>query len=96
MNDKEQYKQKYLAQLEEWKGELQKLKTRALSANAEVKKELDKAITTLEGKFEEATDKVAELTAASESALESVKHGVESAWSSLKTSLQEAAAKFKD
>jgi hypothetical protein len=96
MNDKDVYRQKLQAQLDEWKLEINKLKARAKTANAEAKKEMDKAIDALEHGLQSASTRLTELSAASESALESLKHGAESAWSSLKTSFHEAAAKFKD
>lgn len=96
MNDKDLYRQKYQAQLDEWKAEIDKLKARAKGAQADAQLDLNRRIAELEDLARAAGDKLTELSHSSQEALASVKKGVESAWSTLKQSLHEAADKFRD
>ncbi len=57
---------------------------------------MKKQIDSIESKIEEGDAKLAELAEASNDAWDSVKEGVESAWSSLKSVFSDAASKFKD
>lgn len=96
MNDKELYKQKFQAQLDEWKAEINKLKAKSMSAKADAQMEMNSLIADIEAKIKTANEKLNELSEAGEGAWESVKGGVESAWSSLKKSVHDAVARFKD
>ena len=96
MNDKELYKQKKQAQLDEWKAELEKLRAKASEASADRKLELNERIEHLDGKIDEGKSKLSEIEDASEDAWESVKEGVDSAWDSLKDAFSDAASKFKN
>ena len=95
MDDKELYKQKKRAQLDQWKAELDKLKAEAAEASADRKMELNKEVEHLEGKVEEGKSKLAEIEDASEDAWTSIKEGVDSAWDSMKHAFSDAASKFK-
>ncbi|SHK14625.1 hypothetical protein SAMN05216369_0666 [Marinobacter antarcticus] len=95
MSDKELYRQKRQAQLDEWRAEVDKLKARASGASANTQLEMNKKIKSLESKIEEGKAKLSELSDASDDAWESLKDGVESAWDTLKSSVGDAAAKFK-
>ena len=95
MSEKELYRQKMQAQLDEWTAEVDKQKAKASGASADAQLEMNKKIKALESKIEEGTAKLSELAEAGEDAWESIKEGVESAWDSLKSSFREAAAKFK-
>lgn len=95
MNDKEIYHQKYQAKLDEWKVEIDKLKAKASGVSADVKQELNQQIEALEIKIEEGKAKLAELIEADEDKWESFKASVESVWNSLKSSINDAATKFK-
>lgn len=95
MNDKDLYKQKYQAQLNEWKADIDKLKAKAMGSKADVQLDMNKLVADLESKSKLATDKLAELQDASEEAWDSVKTGVESAWDTLKTSMHNGMSKFK-
>lgn len=95
MEDKELYKQKFQAQLDEWKADIAKLKAKADGASADVKLSINAQIEELNSKMQAASGKLAELQEAGESAWESVKEGAESAWASLKKSVSDAADKFK-
>lgn len=95
-DDKELYKLKFQAQLDEWKADINKLKAKAMESKADAQLEINKLVNELEAKVQVATAKLGELSEASEGALESVKKGVESAWDSLKSSVRDAQSKFKD
>jgi hypothetical protein len=96
MKDKELYRQKKQAQLDEWKAEVDKLKAKASGASADAQLELNKHIRTLETRIEENKAKLSELAKAGEDAWESIKDGVESAWDSMKSAVSDAARKFKE
>ncbi len=96
MNDRELYRQKKQAQLDEWKADIDKLKARASGNSAKAQLELHKDIKKLEGRMEEGKAKLAEIAHASEDKWESIKDGVESAWDSIKSAFKDAAARFKD
>ena len=93
---KELYLQKMQSQLNQWKAEIDKLKARALGANADAQLEMNKQIRALESKIEEGKAKLSALGEATEEAWQSMKGGVESAWSSLTSAFGDAAEKFKD
>lgn len=96
MNEKELYKQKFQAQLDEWKADIAKLKAKASGAKADTQIAMNKQLEALEHRLEDAQAKLSELADASEDAWGSVKNRVESAWSSLKSAISDAASKFKD
>ena len=96
MNDKELYKQKFQAQLDEWKADIDKLKAKASSSTADAQLDMNKLVDDLNAKVELATGKLAELASASEEAWGSLKTGVESAWDSLKSSVREGVSRFRD
>jgi hypothetical protein len=96
MNEKELYKQKFQAQLDEWKADIAKLKARASGAEADAQIAMNKQVEALEHKLEDARAKLSELTGASEEAWDSVKLRAESAWVSLKSAVSDAVSRFKD
>ncbi len=93
--DKELYRQKRQAQLDEWKAELDRLKAKAMGAKADAQIAINKQIEALEPKLKDARAKLSELSSASGEAWHSLKHGVESAWDSIKSSVSEASDKFR-
>ena len=96
MNDQELYRQKYQAQLDEWKADLDKLRARAAGATADAQIEMNKHVRELDKRMHEAGAKLAELAAASEEGWESVRKNVEKSWDALKAGVGAAAAKFKE
>lgn len=95
MSEKELYRQKRQAQLDEWKAEIDKLKAKASAASADAQLELNKEIEVLEGKVREGKTRLAKLADASDDAWQSIKDGVESSWDSMRSAFRDAAAKFK-
>jgi Ni,Fe-hydrogenase III large subunit len=96
MSDKELYRQKYQAQLDEWKAEVAKLTARAAGAKADAQIEMNKHLKELEHRMRDAGDKLAELAEASEERWDSVRKNVERTWDALKAGVGAAAAKFKE
>ncbi len=60
MNEKELYKQKKQAKLDEWEAEVDKLKAKASGVSADVQLKLNKQIKELEGKVEQGKAKLAD------------------------------------
>lgn len=96
MDEREQYRRKAQAQLDEWTADLEKLKARASGASAEARLQMNEQIKELEGKVEESKVQVAELSETSDEAWELVKERFDSAWESVKSAFSDAAAKFKE
>lgn len=92
---KEAYEQKLQAQLDEWSADIDKLKAKADSAEADVQLEYYKQIEELRSMQDTAVDKLIELKDASDDAWEDLKAGIESTWDSLGNVLNSFAARFK-
>jgi multidrug efflux pump subunit AcrA (membrane-fusion protein) len=95
-NEREEYKQKLQAQLDEWKIKIAELKGKAVEAEAGVKADIEQQVNELEGKVVEAEAKLAELADAGEDTWETVKKRVEHSWDSLRNTIGDAASKLKD
>jgi septal ring factor EnvC (AmiA/AmiB activator) len=96
MNDRELYRQKKQAQLDEWKADIDRLRAKASGNSADAQLKLNREIDKLEGRIGEGRTKLAEIADATEDTWESIKDGVESAWKSTKSAFSDVAAKFKD
>ena len=96
MNEKELYRQKHQAQLDEWKADVAKLRARAADAKADAQIEMNKHLKELEQRLHEAGAKLSELAAAGEGRWDSARKNVESTWAALKAGVGAAAAKFKE
>ena len=73
MSDKEQYRQKMQAHLDEWKAELEKLKNKASRVDAETRMKMKNDIADLEKKLQAGRAKLAELEKAGGEAWESAR-----------------------
>ena len=93
-DEKKVYQKKAEAQLEVWKADIAKLKAKAEVAGADAQQELNNVVADLQQKKEEATQQLAELRNASESAWEEVKAGFEISWDALGMAVDDAVAKF--
>ena len=71
------------------------LKARVLKASADTQLEINSQIKMLEQKIEEGKVKLSELAKAGNDAWGSIREGMESTWSTLKSTIDEATAKFK-
>ena len=82
-------------ELKEWGVDLEKLKSRAHKAKADAKTEIEREVSSLRAKLNEAQRNVEELKTAGGAASTEMRKGVESAWSELKKAFDGARAKFK-
>ena len=82
-------------QLKEWGVDLEKLKLRANKAKTDVNTEIDREISTLRTRLNEAQMKLEELKTAGGAASSDMKKGVENAWAELMKGFDSARAKFK-
>lgn len=96
MSEKELYRQKRQAELDQWQADIEKLKAKASEASADAQLEINKQVDALQLKVEEGKAKLAEVAEAGDDAWDSIKDGFESAWDSVKSAFSDAASKFKD
>lgn len=94
MSMKQAYEKKLESQLDEWSAEIDKLKAKADSAEADAQLEYYKKIEELRSMQEAANEKLGELKEASDDAWEDLKAGMDSAWDSLSRSIKSATARF--
>ncbi|HEY9148429.1 MAG TPA: coiled coil domain-containing protein [Gammaproteobacteria bacterium] len=95
MGMKEAYEKKLQSHLDEWSAEIDKLKAKADSAEADAQLEYYKKIEELRSMQESAHKKLAELKEASDDAWEDLKAGLDSAWDSLSIAVKSAKSRFK-
>lgn len=95
MSMKDAYVQKLQAQLDAWNAEIDKLKAKADSEEADAKIKYYEQIDNLRKEQLDAQEKLTELQKAGETAWEDLKAGVESAWDSLENAMKKAASRFK-
>ena len=95
MNEKELYRRKRQAQLDEWKADVAKLRARAAGAKAGAQIEANKHLVELDNRLHEAGARLSELAAAGEEAWDTARKNVETTWDALKAGVTAAAAKFK-
>ena len=95
MSEREAYRQKVEAQIEEQRGKLDQLQAKAKQAMAEGKIKAHDELDEVERKLEVARAMLRELSAASDSAWEKVKGGFEGAWNGVTEAWRTAADKFK-
>ncbi|MBL3538197.1 hypothetical protein [Aminivibrio sp.] len=95
MSTKEAYKIKIEAELELAKAQLNQLKARAKISSADAAIEFSKEIQDLEKNLSNTKTKLKDLAAADDTVWTDFKEGADHAWSALKTSVSNAAAKFQ-
>jgi nucleotide-binding universal stress UspA family protein len=93
---KEGYVQKIEAQLKDWRGKIDALKTKAESSRAEVKTKYLEQVEELRRKQETARKKLQEIKGSSGKAWVDMKGGVDQALAELKRSLTQAISRFKE
>jgi hypothetical protein len=95
MNTKQDYQQKIEAELALAQAKLAEFQARAKVASADTRISYNQQMSELEQRFDDTKIRLKELGEASDGAWENLKDGVEAAWDSLSTSVQNAATKFK-
>ncbi len=94
MTNREAYKQKVQAQLDEWKADADKLRAKIKKKQADRKIDSQKYLDELKVKQTQARAKLKQLEEASEDAWDDIKAGLENATAELKQSYAKAKAKF--
>lgn len=96
MTDRELYRQKMQAQLDEWEAMVGVLKARMSKASAELQLGINQQVRALESGIAGCRTKLSGLASAGEDAWESTREGVESAWGSLKSAVSDATGKLTE
>jgi hypothetical protein len=94
MKEKEAWKRRIEAQLDEWKAETEKWKARTKRKKAESDIEIDNILNDLENKQEIARKKLQKLEESGNEAWDEIKEGIESAANELKDTYNKASKKF--
>ena len=94
MDEKDAYRQKAEARLDQWRAEIDKLQARAAEASADTRIEYEKRLKTLREKQQEMRRQLDELSAAGSDAWQDVKSGLDSAWDDLQASIRNARERF--
>lgn len=95
MSDKDTYERKMLAQLAEWRAEIDSWTAKADQAGADAKLEFNRRMDDLQAKQAAAWAKLRDLRGAGDAAWEELKAGVDRAFHEMRESQKAAAEKFK-
>lgn len=95
MSERDAYRRKVEAQVEEYAAKLQALKAKAKHALAEGRIAAHKELDEVEGRLEAARAKLRELGEAGDEAWEKVKSGFESAWGSVTDAWKKVSDRIK-
>lgn len=96
MENKEAYRKKVEAQLDEWKAEADKMRAKFNKKKAESEIEYGKYLDTLKEKQKKARARLRKLEDAGEDAWEELKKGVDKATHDIKKSIDKAKSKLSD
>jgi hypothetical protein len=88
MSKRDEFIAKLKTKLDEWNTDLDDLEKKAQNAGAEFKHKYEKQIVELRAKRDEATSKLQQVQNAGGEAWESIKDGMENAWTSLKKAFE--------
>ncbi|MEC9491135.1 hypothetical protein [Flexistipes sp.] len=94
MSMKKAYEKKLQGKLDEWSAEIEKLKAKADSAEADAQLEYYKQIEELQSMQEAVSKKLDELKEAGDDAWEDLKAGMDNAWDSLSSAIKSATSRF--
>jgi multidrug resistance efflux pump len=94
MNDKQAYEKKLQARYDEWSAEIDKLKAKADSAEADLQLKYQQKIGELTAMQEAAGDKLDELKNSSSDAWQDLKSGADAAWRSVDNAMRSAGSRF--
>jgi multidrug resistance efflux pump len=95
MTEREAYREKANARLEELQARIDLLQAKAKQAKADAKLEYERQMKDLRAQQDQIADQIGQTQVASEEAWEELKTGIDSALASLQDSVDEAAAKFE-
>lgn len=94
MDEKNAYRQKLEARLDQWRADIDKLQAKAAEASADTRLEYDEQIKKLRQQQDDARQKLKELDDASGDAWKDLKSGVEKAWDDLGQAVKNATERF--
>jgi predicted nucleic acid-binding Zn-ribbon protein len=97
MSTKDQFVEKYQAEIEKLNAEIDDLQATIMEADADAKAKLEheEHMAALRQKRDEAKAKLAEIQAAGDDTWEGLKDGLEHTWTSIKDGFEKVASKFK-
>lgn len=95
MITRDEFVRKMHARLDQWNADIDALKAKADSAEADARAEYHKQLETLRTRRDDARSKLHELEAAGENAWEDLKAGVEMAWDAVSEAVRSATSRFK-
>lgn len=95
MDDKNAYRQKLEARLDQWRAEIDRLQAKAAEADADARIEYDRQIEDLRGRQADAQSRLEEFDSASDEAWTDLKGGIEQAWNDLGTAVKKASERFR-
>ncbi len=82
--------------MDEWRGDIDRLREKARNATAESKLKYQESIDKLELKMDEGKSKLKDLRESSADAWDSVKEGADSIWDTMKATFAEVKEKLRD
>ncbi|SDC02474.1 coiled coil domain-containing protein [Ruegeria marina] len=94
MDEKNAYRQKLEARLDQWRADIDKLQAKANEASADARLEYEKQIEKLRGLQQEAREKLEKLDQAGGEAWKDLKSGIEKAWDDLGAAVKSASERF--
>jgi len=94
-HQRSEYEKKLDAELRDLNAQVDLLKAKAGTVQAEVKLEYGKAIDALQHKLHHAKGKLQELKTAGDDAWEDIRTGAEKAWDEMKAAYRDASSRFK-
>jgi len=95
LENKEAYLEKLQAKLEEWTGEIDRLKAKAAGANIDLRNEIETRVGDLEGRRQKVEHRMQQLREFSEKSQEDIMDLLRQAWDDLGYAVQAAKEKFK-
>ena len=95
MSKKDEYFAMMESHIKKWDAEVDKLRAKSEQMGAEARAKFAEQLKTMRATRDTAFKKLEELHGSSESAWRHLEAGVDTAWSSMKSALEKASAKFK-
>jgi uncharacterized coiled-coil DUF342 family protein len=94
MSLKDEYLEKFKAQLDEWSADIDELETRARLADAELRDKIEEQLSALRTQRDSANAKFMEIHESAGDAWQELIKGGDEAWESIKSAVLEARKKF--
>ena len=95
MSKKDDYVSQMQTQLKKWDAEIDAMAAKANEIGADARDKYYDQLKTMRASREAATQKMHEVTSASEAAWQEMQKGMETAWDSMKTAMEKMAGTFK-